>query len=56
VLSIYIAHSVRPHLLSVKDEDDLHLRDVIMNFLIAGRDTTGQTLQWLFYELSQHRE
>jgi cytochrome P450 len=33
-------------------EDDIYLKDVIMNFLIAGRDTTGQTLTWLFYLLS----
>lgn len=45
VLSIYITHT---------DEDDTKLRDVIMSFLIAGRDTTGQTLQWLFYLLSQN--
>lgn len=25
-------------------ENDEYLRDVIMNFMIAGRDTTGQTL------------
>jgi cytochrome P450 len=45
VLSLYI-HST--------EESDEFLKDVIMNFLIAGRDTTGQTLQWLFYELSQN--
>jgi cytochrome P450 len=27
-----------------------------MNFLIAGRDTTAQSLSWLFYELFQHPE
>jgi len=30
------------------------LRDLILNFIIAGRDTTACTLTWLFYELTQH--
>lgn len=40
--------------ISQTNESDRYLRDVIMSFLIAGRDTTGQTLQWLFYLLSQN--
>mmetsp|Transcript_1437 Transcript_1437/g.3776 ORF Transcript_1437/g.3776 Transcript_1437/m.3776 type:complete len:399 (-) Transcript_1437:4126-5322(-) len=41
-----------------KDTDisDRYLRDVIMNFLIAGRDTTAQALSWTFYALAKHRE
>jgi len=27
------------------------LRDSVLNFLIAGRDTTAQTLAWGFYEM-----
>jgi len=37
-------------------ESDKALRDVVVNFLIAGRDTTGQSLTWLFYLLSQNPE
>lgn len=39
-----------------------HTRDpealltVVLNFLIAGRDTTAQTLSWLFYELCANPE
>jgi cytochrome P450 len=29
-------------------------QDVVMNFLIAGRDTSAQTLSWLFWELAKH--
>merc|ERR1712000_177287 len=36
-----------------KDED---LRDFIMNFLIAGRDTTAVLLTWCVYLLSKHPE
>ena len=32
------------------------LRDVIMSFFIAGRDTTASTLSWLFLSLATHPE
>lgn len=32
------------------------LLTVVLNFIIAGRDTTAQTLSWLFYELCAHPE
>jgi len=35
---------------------DSYLRDVIMNFMIAGRDTTANALTWTFHLLSQHPE
>lgn len=34
--------------------DDKYLRDMLFNFLIAGRDTTAVCLTWLFYEVAQH--
>jgi len=42
-----------------KDEDgnklsDVFLRDIVLNIIIAGRDTTAQTLTWCFYLLSQN--
>lgn len=33
-----------------------YLRDMLMNFLLAGRDTTGVLLTWFFYFLSRHPE
>ncbi|KAI8332793.1 cytochrome P450 [Chlamydoabsidia padenii] len=30
------------------------LRDIVMNFVIAGRDTTAQALSWCFYMLTTH--
>ncbi|GJJ68625.1 hypothetical protein EMPS_00971 [Entomortierella parvispora] len=30
---------------------DLELRDVFVNFMIAGRDTTALTLSWMFYHV-----
>lgn len=32
------------------------LRDVVLNFIIAGRDTTACTLSWMFYILATHPE
>lgn len=32
------------------------LRDIILNFVIAGRDTTAVTLSWMIYRLTQHPE
>jgi hypothetical protein len=31
-----------------------YLRDLVLNFLIAGRDTTAQALSWTIYCLAQH--
>ena len=30
---------------------DKEIRDIIQHFIVAGRDTTAETLSWLFYEL-----
>lgn len=34
-----------------EDKSDEYYRDVICNFMIAGRDTTAGLLSWFFYEL-----
>ncbi|XWS50640.1 hypothetical protein CRYUN_Cryun12cG0103700 [Craigia yunnanensis] len=33
---------------------DQYLRDIILNFMIAGKDTTANTLTWFFYMLCKH--
>jgi cytochrome P450 len=38
---------------SLSDKD---LRDIIINFIVAGRDTTAVLLSWATYELTQHPE
>jgi len=32
------------------------MRDMVLNFLLAGRDTTAQGLTWTFFELAQHAD
>ncbi|KAG2781192.1 hypothetical protein Pcac1_g9042 [Phytophthora cactorum] len=34
--------------------DPTYLRDIVVNFIIAGRDTTAQALSWFFYCLSKN--
>ncbi|KAL4173831.1 hypothetical protein KRP22_005778 [Phytophthora ramorum] len=36
--------------------DPTYLRDIVVNFIIAGRDTTAQALSWFFYCLSQNKQ
>ncbi|TMW62705.1 hypothetical protein Poli38472_005323 [Pythium oligandrum] len=36
--------------------DPQYLRDIVVNFLIAGRDTTAQALGWFFKNVSMHPE
>ncbi|KAK6275648.1 hypothetical protein POUND7_005357 [Theobroma cacao] len=33
---------------------DQYLRDIILNFMIAGKDTSANTLTWFFYVLCKH--
>mmetsp|Transcript_54343 Transcript_54343/g.151355 ORF Transcript_54343/g.151355 Transcript_54343/m.151355 type:complete len:568 (-) Transcript_54343:28-1731(-) len=37
-------------------QDRTYLRDIVMSFILAGRDTTACTLTWLFWELSRSPE
>jgi cytochrome P450 len=34
--------------------DPTYLRDFVVNIMVAGRDTTAQTLAWFFYCLAEH--
>jgi cytochrome P450 len=36
--------------------DPRYLRDIVVNFLIAGRDTTAQALSWFFYNVGRNPE
>jgi cytochrome P450 len=49
------------YFLSHKDEkgqpyEDKYLVDIVLNFIIAGRDTTASTLTWATYRLTRHPE
>lgn len=40
--------------LQVTENDPTYLRDIILNFIIAGKDTTATTLSWFIYMLCKH--
>ncbi|CAI0401204.1 unnamed protein product [Linum tenue] len=40
--------------LQVTEVDTTYLRDIILNFVIAGKDTTAATLSWFIYMLCKH--
>jgi len=41
---------------NTREVSDLFLRDMIINMVIAGRDTTACTLTWAIYLISQHSD
>ncbi|XP_017978011.1 PREDICTED: cytochrome P450 704C1 isoform X2 [Theobroma cacao] len=40
--------------LQLNDTDPTYVRDIILNFIIAGKDTTAATLSWFIYMLCKH--
>lgn len=40
--------------LQAETADPKYLRDIILNFVIAGKDTTAVTLAWFIYMLCKH--
>lgn len=53
ILSRFIELGEDPH---SSFSDDRSLRDVVLNFVIAGRDTTAATLSWIIYMITTHPE
>jgi cytochrome P450 len=41
---------------SESNSTDKYLRDVVLNFVIAGRDTTATTLSWAIYMVMTHAD
>lgn len=40
--------------LQFNEADPKYLRDIILNFIIAGKDTTATALSWFIYVLCKH--
>nr|XP_011470443.1 PREDICTED: cytochrome P450 704C1-like [Fragaria vesca subsp. vesca] len=41
-------------LLEAKETDPKYLRDMVLNFIAAGKDTTGSALTWFIYMMCKH--
>jgi len=50
LLTMYIKHANK----TGEELSDKELRDIIMNVILAGRDTTACALSWTWYELTRH--
>ncbi|XP_010272641.1 PREDICTED: cytochrome P450 704C1-like [Nelumbo nucifera] len=50
ILSRFIVESEK----DPKTMNDQYLRDIILNFMFAGKDTTANTLSWFLYMLCKH--
>ena len=40
--------------LHVIETDPTYLRDIILNFIIAGKDTIATTIAWFIYMICKH--
>ncbi|CAA2955789.1 cytochrome P450 704C1-like [Olea europaea subsp. europaea] len=40
--------------LDMNETDPKYLKDIILSFIIAGKDTTASTLSWFFYMMCKH--
>ncbi|KAM1400595.1 hypothetical protein ACFX2F_027855 [Malus domestica] len=50
ILSRFLLESAK----NPEEMNDKYLRDIILNFMIAGKDTSANTLSWFFYMLSKN--
>ena len=46
----------KSYLHEADEPSNKELRDIVMNFVLAGRDTTACALTWMFYELGRNLE
>lgn len=57
IVSLFLDNAVKlPGQSEARHVDAKFLRDIVVGFLLAGRDTTAQTMTWLFLCLSENPE
>lgn len=54
-VSIENREDVLSRFIALGESDNEFLRDAVVNFILAGRDTTAQTLSWLSYLLASNQ-
>ncbi|KAG7390175.1 hypothetical protein PHYPSEUDO_008629 [Phytophthora pseudosyringae] len=54
IVSLFLASVGSSPNAGTRQFDPMYLRDIVVNFLIAGRDSTAQTLSWFFLNLTKN--
>ncbi|CAH1432313.1 unnamed protein product [Lactuca virosa] len=52
--SVFIKKDILSRFLQIKDKDPKFIRDIILNFVLAGKDPIGLTMSWFIYMLCKH--
>merc|ERR1712130_86013 len=52
LISVFIKQSIRNKKFESTKMNAKYIRDIVVNFLVAGRDTTAGALSWFFYEMT----
>lgn len=47
-------HDILSRFLDLNETDPKYLKDIILSFIIAGKDTTASTLSWFLYMICKH--
>lgn len=50
----FIKKDILSRFLQIKDKDPKFIRDIILNFVLAGKDPIGLTMSWFIYMLCKH--
>lgn len=56
IVSLFQDHASYTPATAEEEFDPIMLRDIVVNFMVAGKDTTAEALSWFFVSLRDHPE
>lgn len=56
IVSLFLDHASYTPATAEEEFDPIMLRDIVVNFMVAGKDTTAEALSWFFVSLRDHPE